>query len=138
MNIGDTMKKGFTLIELLAVIVLIGLISIIALPSITNQFTKSKGEVNSVANETMVNAAELYLDSNVNLQTYTVDTNFCITLEVLVNNGNLKAPIKNLQTGKNMDLKTNAIQVTYHPNNRIINDGKVGLLSGLSCDKKIQ
>jgi type IV pilus assembly protein PilA len=132
------MKKGFTLIELLAVIVLIALISLIALPSITSQFTKTKSDVNEKANETLIAAAELYLDNNVNLQENKTDTNICVTLEVLVNNGNLKAPVKNLETGKNMDLKGNAIQVTYHVDNKIINDGKVGLLANLTCDKKIQ
>ena len=58
------MKKGFTLVELLAVIVIIALISILAFPSILNQFTKSKGTVNETAKETYVNATELYLDNN--------------------------------------------------------------------------
>lgn len=138
-KLGDKMKRsGFTLIELLGVIVLIGLISIIALPSITSQLTKSKGDVNSAASETMIAAAELYLDNNVNLQAYKTNTNFCITLEVLVNHGDLKAPIKNLETGKTMDLKANAIQVTYDITNHLIKDGKVGLLSNLTCNEKIQ
>ncbi len=132
------MKRGFTLIELLAVIALIALIAIIALPSIMSQITKSKGDVTWAANDTMVNAAELYLDGNVNLQAYKEDTTFCITLEVLVNEGNLKEPIKNLDTGKNMDLKTNAIQVTYDVSSHLIKDGKVGLLSNLSCQKTVQ
>lgn len=132
------MKRGFTLIELLAVIALIALIAIIAFPSIMNQITKSKSDVISTANDTMIQAAELYLDGNVNLQTYKTDTNICITLEVLVNEGNLKAPIKNLDTGKTMDVKTNAIQVTYQASSHLIKDGKVGLLSTLSCQKIIK
>lgn len=132
------MKKGFTLIELLAVISLIGLISIIALPSVISQLTKSKGNANGVANQTLIAAAEEYIDNNVNLQAYKTDTKICVTLEVLVDNGSLESPIKNLETGKNMDLKTNAIEVTYYANNKIIRDGKVGALSKLSCDQKIQ
>lgn len=131
------MKRGFTLIELLAVISLIALISIIALPSIMSQITNSKGDVTSTANSTLINAAELYLDGNVNLQAYKEDTNICITLEVLVNEGNLKEPIKNLDTGKTMDIKTNAIQVTYNASSHLITNGKVGLLSELSCQKTI-
>lgn len=137
-KLGDEMKKGFTLIELLAVIVVIAIISLIALPSITSQLTKTKGDVNKKANETIINAAELYLDHNVNLQEFKTDTNICVTLEVLVNNGNLKAPIKNLETGKSLDLKTNAVQITYHAGTKVMNNGKVGALSGLSCNKKIQ
>lgn len=131
------MKRGFTLIELLAVIVIIALISLIAFPSILNQFSKSRGNMNSASTETLVNAAELYLDSNVNLQKYKTDTNFCVTLEVLVNNGLLKGPIKNVETGKNMDLKTNAIQITYHADTKVMNGGKLGGLTSLTCTEKI-
>ena len=131
------MKKGFTLIELLAVIVVIALISLIAFPSIINQFSKSRGNMSGASNETIMTAAELYLDNNVNLQKYKVDTNFCITLEVLVKNGLLKEPIKNIETGKNYDLATNAVQVTYHADTRIIKDGKIGGLTSLDCAERI-
>ena len=131
------MKKGFTLVELLAVIVIIALISILAFPSILNQFTKSKGTVNETAKETYVNATELYLDNNVNLQQYVSDTKICVSFEVLINSGNLKGPIKNLETGRNMDIKTNGVQVTYHASTKVINDGVVGGLTSLDCDVKI-
>lgn len=131
------MERGFTLVELLAAIVIVALISILAFPSILNQFTKSKGTVNETAKEAYVNATELYLDNNVNLQQYIVDTKICVSFEVLVNNGNLKEPIKNLETGRNMDIKTNGVQVTYHASTKVINDGVVGGLTSLDCDVKI-
>ena len=131
------MERGFTLVELLAAIVIVALISILVFPSILNQFTKSKGTVNETAKEAYVNATELYLDNNVNLQQYIVDTKICVSFEVLVNNGNLKEPIKNLETGRNMDIKTNGVQVTYHASTEVINDGVVGGLTSLDCDVKI-
>ena len=100
------MERGFTLVELLAVIVVIALISIIAFPSVLNQFTKSKGSI-------------------------------CVSFDVLVDNGNLKEPIKNLETGRNMDLATNGVQVTYHADTKVINEGVVGGLTSLDCDVKI-
>lgn len=131
------MERGFTLVELLAAIVIVALISILVFPSILNQFTKSKGTVNETAKEAYVNATELYLDNNVNLQQYIVDTKICVSFEVLVNNGNLKEPIKNLETGRNMDIKTNGVQVIYHASTKVINDGVVGGLTSLDCDVKI-
>ncbi len=131
------MERGFTLVELLAVIVVIALISIIAFPSVLNQFTKSKGSMNNTAKETYINATELYLDNNVNLQQYVVDTKICVSFDVLVDNGNLKEPIKNLETGRNMDLATNGVQVTYHADTKVINEGVVGGLTSLDCDVKI-
>ena len=42
LNIGDNMKKGFTLIELLAVIIVLGIIALIAIPQVSNSLENAR------------------------------------------------------------------------------------------------
>lgn len=53
-------QKGFTLIELLAVIVILGIIAAIAIPSITHIIEKSKGDAIRADAKLILNAAKIY------------------------------------------------------------------------------
>ena len=57
-------KKGFTLIELLAVIVILGIIMVIAVPAITNYIEKSRMDSFRRSTETLFSAAAHYLVDN--------------------------------------------------------------------------
>ena len=57
-------NKGFTLIELLAVIVLLGIIMLIAVPSITRLITKAKIDALKDSTYGVVDAAKLYYVNN--------------------------------------------------------------------------
>ena len=57
-------KKGFTLIEVLAVLVIMGVIMVIAIPEISHFITKSKMSALKVSADGVVRAAELYRSSN--------------------------------------------------------------------------
>ena len=59
------MKKGFTLIELLAVIILLGVIAVIALPRITNVVDKTKKDAFKQTVVGVIKSAENYLADNI-------------------------------------------------------------------------
>ena len=53
-------NKGFTLTELLAVIVILGLISVLAAPTISKELKKSEEQNKTIINEKIENAAHIY------------------------------------------------------------------------------
>lgn len=75
-------KKGFTLIELLAVIVILGVIMVIAIPSVTGYITNSR-------KDSMISSAKAYVDAVVtgaNGMEYEFPTNPKSVVVVTVNN----------------------------------------------------
>lgn len=59
------MKKGFTLVELLAVIVILGIIAIIAVPVIVNLISDSKNKLHDEQVYQIENAAKKYAVENI-------------------------------------------------------------------------
>jgi type IV pilus assembly protein PilA len=64
-------ERGLTLIELLAVIVILGIIAAIAIPSIAGLINKSKDDAKIAEGIQIINAAKLYMTAN----NFTPDTN---------------------------------------------------------------
>ncbi|HHX93477.1 MAG TPA: prepilin-type N-terminal cleavage/methylation domain-containing protein [Tenericutes bacterium] len=61
------MSRGFTLIELLAVIVILGLILAIAIPSFSSLIQKNRFNAFRRNEELLVKQAQIYLTNNTNL-----------------------------------------------------------------------
>ncbi|WP_370223401.1 type II secretion system protein [Cytobacillus sp.] len=66
-------QKGLTLIELLAVIVILGIIAAIAVPSIGGLINKTKDDAKVAEAVQIVNAAKLYITTNPSAQDLTHD-----------------------------------------------------------------
>lgn len=82
-------ERGLTLIELLAVIVILGIISAIAVPSIGGLIDNSKKDAHVANAQQMINAAKLAAATDEEL-IKTGDTSSVIYLKDLVDNGYLE------------------------------------------------
>lgn len=83
-------KKGFTLIEILAIVVLIGVIGVIAIPNITKQAEEHTYKQNKLTEEKLLNAAKIYasMDIKINGSTYKIDNTQSSNIEKLINCAN--------------------------------------------------
>lgn len=75
-------KKGFTLVELIGVVVILGLIALVAFPSLLNQINSSKKQVSDSQKALIIAAAKNYVDENKN--DYANKTSFEISVDNLI------------------------------------------------------
>lgn len=104
-------KRGFTLVEMLAVVIILGLLIIVAIPQIQNQLLTKKDAVNEATLALIYEAADSFVESRPSQfqKMYISESehaSYCITLKDLVDAGKLEAPIKDYSTGNEMDLNT--------------------------------
>lgn len=100
-------NKGFTLIELLAIIVILGLIALAAIPNISKQVKESEKQEQTVLDKKIENASKLYAAK------YYADeivdgTSFTFTLTDLENDGLLS-----LNDDQCKNVRTETITVSY-------------------------
>ena len=75
-------NKGFTLIELLAVVVILLIISVIAIPSISAAIERNKAKKNEAQIDVIETYAEIYYETHINSYPGGIST-FCIKVSDL-------------------------------------------------------
>ena len=97
------MRKGFTLAELLGVIVILGLIAMIAIPTINSALNSSRDKAYDEQIRTIEEASRTYMSKNsLKLPNMTEGSTCCLGIEVLKEAGLLQADdIKNPKYQKN-------------------------------------
>lgn len=129
-------KKGFTLIELLGVVTLIALISIIAIPKITNNFLNKKNEISEANQKLLAAATDTYIENNKGIYNNSYEANgstYCIPVQTLIDKGILEKPFKNIN-GKEIDYTTN-VKATYQAE---YNSFNYELVAQNECEEIIQ
>lgn len=101
-------EKGFTLVELLAVIVILGIIAAIAVPSIGQIINNTKQDAHDANGITMIEASRLAHASGYK-GTGTVDNDY--TLEELVGGGFLESVPINPEDGNEYDPENSLVTV---------------------------
>lgn len=82
-------KKGFTLVELLAVIVILGVIMLIAIPSIGTIISNSRQNSFISSGKMYISTAQNYVAGELNSE----NTNYCMTVATLTEGKADKSPI---------------------------------------------
>lgn len=100
------MKNGFTLVELLAIMVLLGVIILVAIPSVINSNKVAKENDQKEFVDAINTACESYAAVN-------SKTDGSVTINELLNGGYLKKSLKNPNTGKEISsMGSTAITIT--------------------------
>ena len=106
------LNKGFTLAELIGVIVILGLIALVAIPSILNAINSQKDEISDASREIIYSATNLYIRDNSNNFPKFNGNTFCLTLDKLTQGDYLPDTIYDAVSGDEVPL-TNIVEVKY-------------------------
>lgn len=105
------MKKGFSLIEILAVVTILGLLFILAMPKIINSIYNKKNEVNLINNNLIITAAKKYVSDNYLSFKKDKENIYCLPLETLVKKEYLSNTLDVVNDSDITNLKT--VKITY-------------------------
>lgn len=81
-------NKGFTLVELLAVVVILVIIMLVAIPNISSSIERRKIKNETKMKEVIIDASELYVDKKTNLN-WCYNKKCIMSVSDLVNDGYL-------------------------------------------------
>ena len=105
-------KKGFTIVELLVTITLLAIISTIAAISIKSFINKNKENNYEILKNTILEASKEYVTDN---RYGNIDSS--ITAQYLLDNHYITSGLTDPKTGKNIDLNSVVVTITYQNKN---------------------
>ncbi len=105
-------NKGFTLAEILGVIVVIGLLLILIVPTVINRLNSTKDEAKSAGMNLIYSAADQNIRENANKYPPGRSGRYCIAIQTLIDEGKLVAPVKDVSTGE--DISDKSVMVTIY------------------------
>lgn len=97
-------KNGFTLAELLGVIVILGLLLLLVFPSIIKEVKEGETSIDNAVEQIIFNGASNYIENNKNTYPTSQNATYCITLNTLVNAGEISEKLLIDKKGKTLDL----------------------------------
>ena len=117
-------KKGFTLTEILGVIVIISLLLILVIPGIINRISSSGDEAVEAENQIIYDAADQYIREHPEDYPPGKSGRYCITIQSLIDDGKLAAPVKDVTTGE--DISDKSVMVTIYSSGNTEHELKEG------------
>jgi len=110
-------KKGFTLIETIMVIAILALLMLILVPNVISLINKNNIKSCQNLEASIKNAAKVYVANNKYQLGFSCDTTKEITIQTLVNSGDLKLSNNELVNPKNNETiqpSEKVVKVTYN------------------------
>ncbi len=105
-------RKGFTLAEILGVIVIIGLLLILVVPTVLNRINSSKGEAEETGIQIIYDATDQYIREHPKDYPPGKSGRYCIPIQSLIDDGKLAAPVVDVTTGE--DISHRSVMVTIY------------------------
>ena len=121
--IGDGMNnKGFTLLEIILVVAILGVITLIAVPSVSSILNRNKNDQYDNLKKSIISAAKMHVSDNrydlgIVCNTTNEKLTLTITLEELVDAGDLTEPIVDPRDNSEIPLD-NVVDITYDCSNK--------------------
>jgi type IV pilus assembly protein PilA len=102
------MRKGFTLIEMLAVIIILGILAALAIPPIVKNMDQAREAAYEQTINNIEQTTQFYIRDNKQYMEgiTTIDNRLTITLQDLVDKENLKTPVMDSRTDREISLET--------------------------------
>ena len=97
-------KRGFTLVELIGTIVILLVLSLLVFPNLLNLIKNSKKDISTSTKDFIYGQAKSYIYDNVNGYTLKEGNIYCIGLKDLVSKNYLNTPLKDAESGNDIDL----------------------------------
>ena len=97
-------KNGFTLVEILGVIVILGLLLILAFPSIIKQVKNTSQNIDKTTQELIFSSTKVFAEKNSNEYPIFKGNVYCITIQTLIASGELIENLTDTKTGNKIDL----------------------------------
>ena len=110
------MKRGFTLVELLGVIVILAIISVLMFPVITNNLKSAQKKIDNSTEQIVFSAADEYIKEKQNNYPLTANATYCITIQNLIDNGNLSEDSLKESSKKGTIVPTGTVRATVNGN----------------------
>lgn len=82
---GDSMKNGFTLVELLAVIMLLAIVSLVAIPAVGKMLSRSRERALDGVKDELINVTKEYTADNLDLLPSIDGEYICVDIDTLKN-----------------------------------------------------
>ena len=122
-------NKGFTLTEILGVIVIISLLLILIVPGIINRINTSGDDAKDTENQIIFDATDQYINEHPSEYPPGKSGRYCITIQSLVDDGKLAAPVTDVTTGE--DITHLSVMVTVYSTGNTDHE----LKEGAECDE---
>ena len=104
-------NKGFTLVELLATIIILAGIALVAFPALLNTIKNSENKIDETTRKWVINAAELYIDDNLNEYPKKNGNTYCISLNDLITSKHLE---KGILDAADVDSSNKSVKVSVN------------------------